>query len=595
MNKSGMLHDLVDACALREPAAPAVVHDGHTTTYAELVTQSHLLTEDLREQGVGAEHVVALDLPVGPRMIAAMLAAGRLEAAFLPLDRRDPRARTEALLADAAPAAVVTADGYAAPGRPPRRIEDRLSPVDSPAAYLSYTSGSTGEPKGVVTEQGAIVNYVRAAIAEYGLTASDRQLQLSSIAFDIAMDEVFSTLGSGAALVLRDQDFLFEDAETFLGLTARHALSVLNLPSGLWNQLGHMLRQQPALRLPESLRLMVVGGEAASPEANAAWHAAATNPRFRIVNAYGPTEAAVSVTFGELTATGAVTIGRPIPHVRVEPVDEHLRPVPVGEVGELLITGLAPARGYLDRPEQTAARFGLINGTRYYRTGDLGRVGDDGLLEFHGRIDSQVKVRGGFRVEPGEVAGTLLSHSEVAAAEVVPVSAASGRVLAAIVVPAHTDAPPSALELRDHLAGRLPDYMVPASFTMVERIPLTPRGKVDTAALTALIDTRTPQPADPAGEVQEQTGDAAEPDAAAVERAARESWQLALGYEPEDPDADFFEDGGDSLAAVALLRLLRERLGYALPLRSLYRAPRFEDMVRELVELAGAQNEGAGR
>ncbi|MBC3840143.1 amino acid adenylation domain-containing protein [Streptacidiphilus sp. 4-A2] len=471
------LHDLVDACAVREPGAIAVVHGATELTYAQLVVDSHALAGDLRAVGVGPEQVVALDLPVGPRLIAAMLAAGRLGAAFLPLERRDPRARTDFLLADSRPAAVVTADGIRTTGAAGLRLDERLPVQASPAAYLSYTSGSTGEPKGVVTEQHAIVNYVRAAVAEYRLGPQDRQLQFSSIAFDIAADEVFSTLASGAALVLRDEDLLYEDVEDFLRRVEERSLTVLNLPTGIWNQFGLALRRRPELRLPAALRLIVVGGEAASPEAAAAWHAAAAHPGFRLVNAYGPTEAAVSVTFAELSAEGPVTIGRPLPGVDVRPVDAELRPVLPGEIGELLVTGLAPARGYLDRPEQTTARFGQLDGERYYRTGDLGRIRPDGLLEFHGRVDDQVKVRGGYRVEPGEVARALLAHDAVREAHVLPVARESGRVLAAYAVPVRPERPPTAAALREHLSALLPDYMLPASLTLVDAVPLTPRAR----------------------------------------------------------------------------------------------------------------------
>ncbi|WP_436521072.1 non-ribosomal peptide synthetase [Actinoplanes sp. HUAS TT8] len=558
------LFELFERQARRDPEAFALDDGAATMTYAELLRRTEILAGQLADAGVGPEHVVGLDLPVGPRLVAGMLAAGRLGAAFLPLDQRDPRGRRQSLLALARPAAVVVADGIVGPEAAPERLADRLPRVASPAAYLSYTSGSTGEPKAVVTEQHAIVNYVEAAIAEYRLAPGDRQLQFSSIAFDIAMEEVFTTLGAGATLVLKDEDFRYADVEDFLRLADKRALTVVNLPTSVWNQFGLALRQTPHVRLPAAIRLMIIGGEAAGPEAAEAWHAAAVHPEFRIVNTYGPTEAAVAVSFAELTRGGPVTIGRPIRQVGLVPVDAELRPVPDGETGELLITGIAPARGYLDRPAETAARFGQVESGRYYRTGDLGRVRPDGLIEFRGRADDQVKVRGGFRVEPGEVAGALLSHPGVAEAVVLPVNLAAGKILAAFVVAAGTA--PATAELRDHLAARLPDYMVPSSFTLVPAIPLTTRGKIDAAVLTALR-----VPAEP------RTGEG-------VEYAVRESWTAAVGSEPEDDTADFFEEGGDSLAAVEFLKQLRTRIGQAPPLREFYRTARFGDIVRKLSE-----------
>lgn len=565
------LSALFERQARLAPDACAIEHHGHALTYAELHRQSTALAAELRAAGVGPEHVVGLDLPVGPRLVAAMLAAGRLGAAFLPLDQRDPRSRQDRLLADARPAAVVTRDGLLVPDARPLRLMDRVPRVASPAAYLNYTSGSTGEPKGVVNEQHAIVNYIEAAIAEYRLAPADRQLQFSSIAFDIALEEVFTALGSGATLVLRDEHWRYEDVEDFLRLADKRELTVLNLPTGVWNQLGRALRQAPHVRLPSAVRLMVIGGEAAGPDAAEAWHAAAVHPEFRIVNTYGPTEAAIAVSFAELTAGGPITIGRPIRGVGLTAVDADLRAVPDGEIGELLVTGIAPARGYLDRPDETAARFGTAGdgaGGRWFRTGDLGRVRADGLIEFRGRADEQVKVRGGFRVEPGEVVTTLLTHPGLVEAAVLPVELGAGRSLAAFVVAVDAAAPPRPADLRDHLAARLPDYMVPASFTPVAAIPLTDRGKVDAGALRALLSTMRSHP--------ESSGSVAD--------AVRESWAAALGGEPEDESADFFDDGGDSVAAVEFLGQLRARLGEALPLRELYRAPSFGAVVRQLTQ-----------
>ncbi|MFE6101524.1 non-ribosomal peptide synthetase [Streptomyces laurentii] len=563
------LSDLFERQARRAPDACAIECGEGSLSYGELLRYGTALAAELHAAGVGPEYVVGLDLPVGPRLVAAMLAAGRLDATFLPLDQRDPRARRDRLLTDARPAAVVVQDGLLAPDEPPLRLLDRVPRVASPAAYLNYTSGSTGEPKGVVNEQHAIVNYIEAAIAEYRLAPADRQLQFSSIAFDIALEEVFSTLGSGATLVLRDEDFRYEDVEDFLRQVDKRGLTVVNLPTGVWNQWGRALRQVPQVRLPAAVRLMVIGGEAAGPDAAEAWHQAAVHPEFRIVNTYGPTEAAVAVSFAELTPGGPVTLGRPVRGVGLVAVDAGLRAVPNGEIGELLISGIAPARGYLDRPDETAARFGTTTdspGERWFRTGDLGRVRPDGLIEFHGRADDQVKVRGGFRVEPGGVARALQTHPGLVEAVVLPVDLGSGRTLAAFVVAIDAEAPPCVADLRDHLAARLPGFMVPASFTQVAAIPLTDRGKVDAAALRALLGEARSRP--------ESSGSVAD--------AVRASWTAALGAEPEDESADFFDDGGDSLAAVEFLRQLRARLGQAPPLRGLYRAPRFADIVGQL-------------
>lgn len=568
--RSLSLPGMVAAAAQRAPGATALAWASTAVTYAELLDMSRQLAGQLADAGVGEEDVVALDMTSSPRLVAGMIAAGLLGAAFLPLDPHDRSRRRELILSDARPAVVLTRDGLF-PRSGSQRLDSRLAQEQSPAAYLSYTSGSTGEPKGVVTEQHAIANYIATAIETYELEPGDRQLQFSSIAFDVAVDEIFSTLGSGATLVLRDADFVYGDVGEFLTRVAERGVSVLNLPTGIWNRFGLRLRGRTGVRLPADLRLVVVGGEAATREACSGWHAASERDDFRIVNAYGPTEAAVSVTFAELRADGLITIGHPIPGVEVTPVDAGLDPVGDGRFGELLITGCAPARGYLGRPELTAQSFGVLPAGRYYRTGDLGRRSPDGALEFHGRLDQQIKVRGGYRVEPGELVSVLLSHPAVADAHVRVAETGSSRGLAASVV-ARSDCGQTLQEgdVRAHVAERLPPYLVPLSVAIVPDLPLTDRGKVDVAAVAGLT---------PAERREARAPLAVE----AVRAAVSAGWAAATGVVPAGDDANFSEDGGDSLAALELLEHLRDELGFALPMRSLYRSPTFGHIVEELV------------
>jgi amino acid adenylation domain-containing protein len=568
--QASSLTALVAAAARKAPSSTAIVRGSTSVSYAQLLELSQHLAGQLADSGVTDEHVVALDMTSSPRLVAAMIATGMVGAAFLPLDPHDRSRRRELILSDARPAVVVTQDDLVRRSGA-ERIAGRLAPQRSPAAYLSYTSGSTGEPKGVVTEQHAIVNYVTAAIDAYELKPGDRQLQFASIAFDVAIDEIFSTLGSGSALVLRDPDFVYGDVGEFLAHVDERAISVLNLPTGVWNQFGLGLRGQSHLRLPAALRLVVVGGEAAMQEACSGWHSAADRDDLRIVNAYGPTEAAVSVTFAELRPDRPIAIGRPIPGVDVMPVDATLTPVADGQLGELLITGCAPARGYLDKPELTARTFGTLPAGRYYRTGDLGRRLPDGALEFHGRVDEQIKVRGGYRVEPGEVVRVLLSHPAIAEAHVRVTERSMSRGLAAFVV-ARSDGAATLQEshVRAHLADRLPPYLIPAAVTIVANLPLTERGKVDVAALDRISAARQPAARDPL-------------DVDAIRAALAAGWLATTGVVAAGDDANFVEDGGDSLAALELLEHLRRQLGFALPMRSLYRSPTFGRIMEELV------------
>jgi amino acid adenylation domain-containing protein len=561
---------LVAAVASRAPSSTAIVHGSTSVTYAQLLEMSRHLANQLADLGVTEEHVVALDLTTSPRLVAGMMAAGMVGAAFLPLDPQDRSRRRELILSNARPTVVLTQSGLVRRSGSDR-IARRLSPQQSPAAYLSYTSGSTGEPKGVVTEQHAIVNYIAAAIGNYDLQPGDRQLQFTSIAFDVAIDEIFSTLGSGAALVLRDSDFVYGNVSEFLTCVDERGISALNLPTGVWNQLGLALHRESSLRLPSGLRLVVIGGEAATEEACCGWHSAAVRDDFRIVNAYGPTEAAVSVTFADLRPDHPIVIGRPIPGVDVIPVDADLTPVPEGQIGELLITGCAPARGYLGQPELTVQRFGIVAGGRYYRTGDLGRRLPDGVLEFHGRIDEQIKVRGGYRVDPGEVVGVLLNHPAIAEAHVGMVERGMSRGLAAFVVAGRDGAGTlHESDVRTHLADRLPPYLIPSSITIVPALPLTERGKIDVAALRQIS-------------VAEQAPARVNLGLDAVRAALSVGWLTTTGVTPSGDDANFLEDGGDSLAALELLEHLRRQLGFALPMRSFYRSPTFGDIVSELV------------
>lgn len=544
----------------KERPAHAALADGATTlTYSELVIAASALADELGEAGVGVESVVALDLEPGVRTVVAMLAAGLRGAAFLALDPREPAARRAAMYGVTCPAAVVTADAVRA-CTDGRRLDQRLPARLGLPAYVSFTSGSSGAPKAVVTEQPAIVNYVEQVVAAYGLGPDDRQLQFSSIAFDIAIDEIFSTLAAGSTLVHRGPDFVFGGVEEFLERCHDLDITVLNLPTGLWNRLGAELAASPHLSLPSSLRLVVVGGEAARDSAVAAWHSAAARPDFRILNAYGPTEAAVSVTLASLLSGQAVTIGRPLDGITVTLLDENGRPAPDGDAGEIVVSGVAVARGYLDRP---GAGFEYIDGTWSYRTGDIASRNPAGDLEFLGRADAQVKVRGGYRVEPGEVAAVLQAQPGILQAHVQSHDRRGGKVLAAFVVA--TGATVDTAAVRRTVAETLPDWMVPWHIQSVHTIPLTNRGKVDEAALAALLP--------------DNAGDGDPTDVRAVVVAA---WEVALGVAPDTDDDNFFEVGGDSLAALELIEILTQRLGKAPAMSDFYRAPTVEDLVLAL-------------
>lgn len=563
----GALWDLVRSVMRAHPEATAIIDGDARITYRDLAQEVEALSQTLSaEYGVTEESVVALALPRSHRLIATELAVVRCGGAFMPLDPDEPATRRDYMLADSRAAVLVHEDGIVAL-QPPDCAERDAGHVD-PAAYVLYTSGSTGVPKGVVIERQAIAGYLGFVIDHYELTPADVQVQFSSPGFDISIEEIFSTLCAGATVLVRDRGPM-QQLATLLAWARAHEVTVLNLPTGAWREFGNELRRDPALRLPRSIRLVVVGGEQAETETVDAWHAAADAP-LRIINAYGPTEATISVCMGDLRPGERVTIGRPVRGVDVFPADAELQRLAPGSPGELCVEGPALARGYIGDSELTEQRFARIDGRRLYRTGDVGRLLPDGRIEFLGRDDDQVKVRGGFRVEPGEVRAAILGDPRVADAFVELVRRGSARQLVAFVV-VDGDGPDER-ELRERLSGMLPAFMVPSAFAFVATLPLTSRGKIDRAALHIHPETVGAEAAPAAGDGLED-----------LRAAVHGAWAEVLGVPPADDDESFFEVGGDSLGAVQLLVIVGEALDARIELRAFLTDPTPRGLLSELV------------
>jgi amino acid adenylation domain-containing protein len=563
------LVDLFRNCVECRPDATAVTSGPVRLSYAELNRRVNRLAHQLIAAGVGARDIVALALPRGCTSVVALFAVLKAGAAYLPIDVSSPPERIAGILADASPkrvlATAATARVLAAMDRPvpvldPSGLpvgpatdptdEDRGRPlsVDDPA-YMIYTSGSTGTPKGVVVSHRGIGALARATARSLDLRPDSRILQVASPSFDASVLELVMALSVAANLVmpvvggplagdplqdaLRDNDI----THALIGPTVLADL----VPAGL-----------------DRLTCLVVGGEACSQELAGRW-----SPGRRMVNAYGPTEATVCVTFSDpLSGEGVPPIGRPIGGTRAYVLDDNLVPVPVGTRGELYLAGECLAEGYWRRPGLTAHRFVADPfgpaGSRMYRTGDVVRWGSAGQLEFHGRADRQVKLRG-HRIEPGEVEAALLHcpgvHQAVVLAHAQPGGA--GR-LVAYVVPA-PDAAVSAPALRTWLAATLPSYLVPARFVLLERLPRGTSGKVDQAALLArAIPDDVPA-----------TGRAAR---TAQEELMCELFAAALGVARVGIDEDFFALGGDSLAATRLIGRIR-RAGLMVTAPMFFAAP----------------------
>ncbi|HEX5724767.1 MAG TPA: amino acid adenylation domain-containing protein, partial [Longimicrobiaceae bacterium] len=543
------VHELFEAQVERTPHAVALVYENEEVTYAELNARANRLAHHLQDLGVGPEARVGLCVERSIEMVVALLAVLKAGGAYVPLDPEYPEERLSYMLRDSAPVVLLTQrslsgrfdgsgvpievlDGDASawtgqPGSNPGR--GALTPEN--LAYVIYTSGSTGQPKGVMNRHRGVINLLAWGERHWELEAGDALLQRTSLSFDVSVRELFSPLLVGARLVIvrpggqREVDYLVE-------VVRRQEVSTMVLT------VSHMqaFLEHPGLEGCSTLRRIVLGGE--SLPVGMVAELRSRLPGARLYHEYGPTEATVTSTARTCGAEGeapGASIGGPISNTRVYLLDARGEPVPVGVAGELYVGGAGVARGYLGRPELTAERFvpdsfSAEPGARLYRTGDLGRWLADGTIEFLGRVDTQVKVRG-YRIEPGEIEARLLEREGVSEAVVVAhADEAGNRRLVAYVV-----GDVEAGVLREHLRGELPDYMVPAAFVALERLPLTPSGKLDRRAL--------PAPEHAAG-----TGRYVAP-RTPVEEVLAEIWAEMLRLERVGVEESFFELGGHSLLA----------------------------------------------
>ncbi|MGW5162467.1 amino acid adenylation domain-containing protein [Nonomuraea wenchangensis] len=547
MTRPLTLAGLVDEQAAATPGRPALRFRDRMLTYAELDAAASALAARLRERGAGPERVVAVALPRSAELVVALVAVLKTGAAYLPVDPEQPAERTASMLADAAPVVTLREVELEPGGR-----REPATPVDPRnPAYVIYTSGSTGRPKGVVVAHEAIVNRLRWMQAEYGLTAEDRVLQKTPAGFDVSVWEFFWPLIAGATLVVAEPGG-HRDAAYLAGLIRRERVTTVHFVPSM---LRAFLADPDAARCT-GLRRVICSGEELPAGLAAEFHAAL--PGCGLHNLYGPTEAAVDVTYwacrpGE---SGPVPIGRPVWNTAVHVLDRDLRPA---AAGELYLAGVQLARGYLGRPGLTAGRFVPDPygppGSRMYRTGDLARRRPDGVVEYAGRADDQIKIRG-FRVEPGEVEAVLNAHPDVRQAVVTAHEVRPGvTLLTGHVVPAEGAAvDPDAL--RAHTAARLPGPMVPAVFVPLASVPLTANGKLDRRALPP-----------PAGDGKAGAGGAGA--GAAGESAEGLLTALVadvLRLPDVRPTDDFFALGGDSILALHLVGRAR-RAGLAITAR----------------------------
>jgi amino acid adenylation domain-containing protein len=571
------IHALFETAAAAHPGRDALRWRGQAITYAQLDARANRLAHHLRALGAGPEVAVGVFLPRTPELVVSLLGVLKAGAAYVPLDPAYPPERVEYMLGDTrVPLLVTTAaltervahfrgaavcvdtDREAIAARPSTPPAVAVQPEN--LAYVIYTSGSTGRPKGVQIEHrntAAVLRWLKEMVSDEERASV---LASTSVCFDVSIAEIFGTLCWGGTLVL------VENALSLASL-GEPVATVAMVPGAA----GELLRMGA---IPPCVRTFLLGGEPLRNEL--AQRLFALGHVDRVLNLYGPTEDTTYSTCKEVEhgRAAAMTVGRAVRGTEARVLDSALRPVTEGETGEVWMAGAGVSRGYLGAPGMTAERYRPdplgAPGARMYRTGDLGRVLPDGDLACLGRLDHQVKVRG-YRVEPGEIEAALAAHPAVREAAVTAWEDRGEKRLAAYVVP--LGAAPGAAELREHLRGRVPEYMVPDAFTFLAELPHTPNGKVDRLAL--------PEPhADREGSAEYVAPRT--PDEAALARI----WSEVLGVDRVGIRDDFFELGGHSLLATQIVARVRQTLGLELPLGTLFAMPTIEELARQLADAA---------
>ncbi|HSK63090.1 MAG TPA: amino acid adenylation domain-containing protein, partial [Pyrinomonadaceae bacterium] len=552
------IHELFEAQVAHRPDAVALLFENERLTYRELNEQANRVAHYLREAGVENGALVGLFTSRSLRMVVALLGILKAGGAYVPLDDRYPAERLDFMLRDSEARVVLTderldADWEKIAGCSSENLDQIFT--NQQRAYVIYTSGSTGQPKGVEVAHRAVVNLLHAIVSKTSISATDTMLSVTTLSFDIAVAEIFVPLIMGGRVVIASREVAADGVE-LARLLAGSDATVMQATPATWRMLLDAGWQgDPTLKVfsaGEALdRLLADQLLAGCAE---------------VWNLYGPTETTIySGVIQVCAGTGPVPIGPPIANTSFYVLDQFMSPVPIGIYGELYVGGVGLSVGYLNRPELTAEKFvpdpfGSEPGTRLYRTGDLVRYCDDGNLEFGGRLDHQVKVRG-FRVELGEVEAALSRHESVRGVAVVAREVRKGEQRLVAYLVGNEKQLPTPREWRTFLIQRLPEYMIPSLFVSLEELPLLPNGKVNRRAL--------PPPDSSRPELRREFVGPENPTQARLV----ELYMNVLALDKVGIHDDFFELGGDSILATRLVSRVRRTFDVELPLRELFWQP----------------------
>ena len=579
-------HELFEERAARHPDSPAILFGGRSVSYGELNRQANRLAACLQKLGVGPDVLAGVSFERCPELVVSVLAVLKAGGAFLPIDPSYPPERLAYMVADSG-VGILLSQQAVAPRLPETATRlvcvdaeagaiaaESPKPCESPVtsrnlAYMIYTSGSTGRPKGTLLEHAGLCNLAQEQKRAFHISEASRVLQFAPLSFDASVWEICMALANGGAIVMAPQEQL-SSMEELRRVLSEQLVTTVTLPPAV---LGLLSPEG----LPQ-LRTVIAAGEACPSELVGRWSAAR-----EFFNAYGPTETTVCATMElcDPRESGNPPIGRPIANARVYLLDRHLNPTPLGVPGELCVGGVLVARGYRNRPDLTAERFvpdpfGGVAGARLYRTGDLARFRPDGRLEYLGRVDEQVKVRG-YRIETGEIEAILREHPAVAEAAVVARDDGSGaKQLVAYWVDGPGQAATSS-DLRAFLRGKVPEYMVPSLLVKLESMPLTPSGKIDRKAL----------PAPDAS--QRRGGQVYVAPRTATERVLAQLCGDLLGVAQVGVQDNFFDLGGHSLLATQLISRIRRQFEIELPLRTLFERPTVEGLALAIDQALAVQ------